>query len=171
MNALGVFPFLLFLCWLAFHFFKKRRANLEARRMAKKAFLEDISIGLSLKKKDYLLDERGGERGNPIERRFKRRHFFDLLEVFENVCAYCGKEGVKLTLDHFFIPKSQGGNLMVKNKRGYWVSNALPLCRKCNQRKRDLPAEQFFQPEELKVLREKTGELSWLINGFSQVGE
>ncbi len=166
MKPVGYLPFILFSFWLLLIVLKKRKALQEEKRRARKAFLEDSKVGLSLKKKDYLIDQRGIERSNPIERKFKRRFLFELLETFHHQCASCHKGDVKLTLDHFFIPKSQGGNLMVKSKRGYWVCNALPMCRKCNQRKRDLPAEQFFQPEKLHELKLKMVELSWLINDF-----
>jgi hypothetical protein len=171
LKSLGLFPFLIFLSWLLFVLLCAIVRRRKKRALLKQVFREDLKEGLSLVNSDYIIDKRGRERSNPIERRFRRRYLFDLLEVFENRCAACKKEAIKFDLDHFFIPKSRGGNLMMRHKKGYWVCNALTLCHPCNQRKKDLAAQEFFEPHELEVLRQKIGLVSLRINDFHQVDE
>ena len=171
MKSLGFFPFIVFLCWLILVLIRIVKRRRRKRRVLEQLFQKDLKEGLSLVSSDYIIDKRGRERSNPIERRFRRHYLFDLLEVFANRCAACKKEAIKFDLDHFFIPKSRGGNLMMRHKKGYWVCNALTLCHPCNQKKKDLAAQEFFEPQELEVLREKIGLVSLRINDFHQVDE
>ncbi len=57
-----------------------------------------------------------------------------LLEKWQRKCAYCGKTGVKLEVEHI-IPKSRGGS----NR----VDNLALSCRKCNVKKGDKTATEF----------------------------
>jgi 5-methylcytosine-specific restriction endonuclease McrA len=69
-----------------------------------------------------------------------------LLEKWDRKCAYCGAENVPLQIDHIH-PRSKGGS----NR----VSNLTLACRPCNQRKENLPVEQFLakHPERIyKIL-------------------
>lgn len=61
-----------------------------------------------------------------------------LLEKWGRKCAYCGKEGVPLEIEHI-IPKSRGGTDR--------VSNLTLACHECNQKKGNLTAEEFGYPE------------------------
>lgn len=60
-----------------------------------------------------------------------------LLEKWERKCAYCGKEGVPLEVEHI-VPKSRGGS----NR----VSNLTLACRDCNEKKGSNTAEEFGYP-------------------------
>ena len=53
-------------------------------------------------------------------------------------CAYCGKRGISLEIEHI-IPKSRGGT----NR----VSNLTLSCRKCNQKKGKQTAKEFGYPK------------------------
>lgn len=64
-----------------------------------------------------------------------------LLEKWSRKCAYCGKTNVPLEIEHI-IPKSRGGTDR--------VSNLTLACRKCNQKKGNLTAEEFGYPEMQK---------------------
>lgn len=68
-----------------------------------------------------------------------------LLEKWGRECAYCGRDKVPLEIDHIH-PKSTGGS----NR----VSNLAIACHDCNQRKGNMPAEQFLkkQPERLRKI-------------------
>jgi 5-methylcytosine-specific restriction endonuclease McrA len=69
-----------------------------------------------------------------------------LLERWGRECAYCGAENVPLEIDHIH-PRSKGGSDR--------VSNLTLACRPCNQRKGNLPVEQFLakHPERIhKIL-------------------
>ena len=61
-----------------------------------------------------------------------------LLEKWHRRCAYCGKEGVPLEIEHL-TPRSRGGS----NR----VSNLTLACRPCNQKKGNCTAAEFGHPE------------------------
>jgi len=61
-----------------------------------------------------------------------------LLEKWGRKCAYCGKTGVPLQVEHI-IPKSRGGSDR--------VSNLTLSCSRCNQHKGDRTAAEFGHPE------------------------
>ncbi len=60
-----------------------------------------------------------------------------LLDKWGRKCAYCGKTGVPLEVEHI-VPKSRGGTDR--------VSNLTIACRKCNLKKGDKTAEEFGYP-------------------------
>jgi 5-methylcytosine-specific restriction endonuclease McrA len=68
-----------------------------------------------------------------------------LLEKWGRKCAYCDAENVPLEIDHIH-PRSKGGS----NR----VSNLTLACHPCNQRKGNLPVEQFLakHPERLRQI-------------------
>lgn len=60
-----------------------------------------------------------------------------LLEKWHRRCAYCGKAGVPLEIEHL-TPRAQGGS----NR----VSNLTLACRPCNQKKGNRTAAEFGHP-------------------------
>jgi 5-methylcytosine-specific restriction endonuclease McrA len=68
-----------------------------------------------------------------------------LLEKWGRKCAYCGAENVPLEIDHIH-PRSKGGSDR--------VSNLTLACHPCNQRKGNLPVEQFLakHPERIRKI-------------------
>ena len=66
-----------------------------------------------------------------------------LLEKWHRTCAYCGKTGVPLQIEHIH-PRSRGGSSR--------VSNLTLACQPCNQRKDARPVEVFLKnkPEVLR---------------------
>jgi hypothetical protein len=58
-----------------------------------------------------------------------------LLELFENKCANCEAQGDGVDLDHFFFPRSRRGCFIMRQKDGWPVNNAVPLCWRCNRRR------------------------------------
>lgn len=64
-----------------------------------------------------------------------------LLEKWKRTCAYCGKTGVKLEIEHI-IPRSRGGS----NR----VDNLTLSCRKCNIKKGKKTATEFGFPKIAK---------------------
>lgn len=61
-----------------------------------------------------------------------------ILEIFNNRCAYCGKEQ-PLQKEHW-IPLALGG--------GYEVHNIVPSCKECNCKKGVLTGDEFFDKIE-----------------------
>lgn len=163
MNSVGWFAFVLLFLWvtyLNFKIWKKQKLKREQSLLKLSGALKD---GLSFNSKDYCITESSYKRSNRIERRFRRRYFFDLLEEFDHQCFNC-KRTIKVECDHFFIPKSKGGNLMVKHREGYWVCNTILLCRACNSRKEDKAPELFFSPEQISESRIHINRMSELIS-------
>ncbi len=68
-----------------------------------------------------------------------------LLEKWGRKCTYCGREKVKLEVEHI-IPKSRGGS----NR----VSNLCLACEKCNQAKDNLTAAEFGYPHIQKQAKQ-----------------
>lgn len=58
-----------------------------------------------------------------------------LLDLYENKCAYCDMELMQPTQDHV-IPLSKGGT--------HTLSNIVPACMKCNQKKNAQDVETFL---------------------------
>ena len=69
-----------------------------------------------------------------------------LLEKWNRTCAYCGAKDTPLEVEHI-VPKSSGGS----NR----VSNLCITCVPCNQKKGNLPIEEFLKkkPEVLKKIK------------------
>jgi 5-methylcytosine-specific restriction endonuclease McrA len=72
-----------------------------------------------------------------------------LLEKWGRQCAYCGIENVPLEVEHI-VARGNGGSDR--------VSNLTLACRCCNQKKGQLPVEQFLKrkPELLKQILAKS---------------
>lgn len=163
MDTIGWFTFSLLFLWITYLNFRYLKKINFQKKEIKESLKRDIREGtLSFAIEDYYIDPKGKRRSNSIERRFKRRYFFDLLETFKNKCFHC-KRTLKLECDHFFIPKSLGGNLMVMHKSGYWVCNTILLCRSCNSKKEDKRPEEYFTHDELLGARERIEEMSLII--------
>ncbi|GLV55827.1 hypothetical protein KDH_26710 [Dictyobacter sp. S3.2.2.5] len=69
-----------------------------------------------------------------------------LLEKWQRKCAYCGKEGVPLQVEHI-VPRARGGS----NR----VSNLTLACEACNRKKGTLDLSVFLKkkPEVLKRIQ------------------
>lgn len=75
---------------------------------------------------------------------FTKNEWDECKKYFKNdngvlECAYCGKELLKATQDHF-IPVSKGGN--------YTKDNIIPVCRSCNCSKCDKYFEEWYKSKE-----------------------
>lgn len=68
-----------------------------------------------------------------------------LLEKWGRKCAYCGRSGLPLEIDHI-VPRSRGGTDR--------VSNLTLACRECNQAKGNRTAAEFGHPEVQERARE-----------------
>ena len=67
-----------------------------------------------------------------------------LLAKWNRTCAYCGTTGVPLNIDHIH-PRSRGGS----NR----VSNLVISCVPCNEKKSDLPVEEFLSVDRKRLAR------------------
>ncbi|GEM_PF-2717028 len=166
MDGIGKSSFTLLLVFICLPLFLGLYRKYLKMKLVKKSFLiASNNGGIGFDPKNYIYNEKGFKRSNGLERKFKRDYLFDLLEIYDHRCANCDRSKIKLECDHFFIPKSLGGNLMMKHIEGYWVSNAILLCRRCNSLKADKGIHEFFQKEKLKEIIDKNVEVSFLLNG------
>ena len=113
-----------------------------------------LYLSLTKEKRDaYKLDWYRSNKGKYIVYANRRRTAKEALpatlttdqwetinKVFDNKCAYCGKEG-KLEQDHF-IALSSGGE--------YTHNNIVPACKSCNRRKHN--SDFFRVVSKTKVL-------------------
>lgn len=100
----------------------------------------------SIRKKDY-------KRGNRLDNHFRNRFFQETLSAFDNKCLFCGSRH-DLTLDHFAIPKNEGGNfiLLLSDQNSIRV-NLVVLCRSCNSAKGESAYDYFFDNDKLNIAR------------------
>lgn len=108
--------------------------NLKARRNYNQAVIaanfpsEDPSA-YTIKARDY-------KRNNADERYYRQRWILPLLKAFDCRCALCHSSEDGFELDHFWIPKTLGGNFLLKMKTSNKVvNNGIPLCQSCNRQK------------------------------------
>lgn len=83
-----------------------------------------------------------------------------LLEKFKYHCAYCGKSGVPLEVEHI-IPKSRGGS----NR----VSNLTIACHNCNQKKGNKTAKEFGYPRIQKQAKKSLRSTSFMNLVYSRL--
>lgn len=57
---------------------------------------------------------------------------------------------------------------MMQHREGYWVSNGILLCRRCNANKADQSVHEFFEEDVLRETLELNLKTSFILNGISQ---
>ena len=67
---------------------------------------------------------------------FTVEEFRQKCEEYDYKCAYCGVEGIGLTIDHV-VPLSKGGTC--------YIDNIVPACLSCNSKKRDKDLAEFLE--------------------------
>lgn len=111
----------------------------------------------------YIIEPDDYSRTNPKENYFHKFLKFKLLEAFDNKCAKT-LLNTELEMDHFFIPKSHGGNFIMKRKDGKYVLNAIPLNKEINQQKSNLNYKNFFSDKEIEDIFIKINHLNEELN-------
>ncbi len=79
-------------------------------------------------------------------------------------CATCGADDNGLDLDHFFIPKSKGGNFVLKRKDGVLINNAVPMCETCNRTKGNKDWRSITEENTLIQILERNSAANLLVN-------
>lgn len=120
--------------------------------------------GISMDRFDYVVRREDYKRGNNIERRYKKNFTLLLLDIFDNCCAKCSRRMNGIEIDHFFLPKNDGGNFALRHKDSFWVNNAIPLCSSCNRSKSDRTIEQFFNSNEIENILSRSNFLTSELN-------
>ena len=98
----------------------------------------------------FLIRRQDYKRGNLLDNHFRRPRLTEaVVSSFGGCCLHCGGRD-DLTLDHYGIPKNEGGNFVLYVRDSQTVKmNIVPLCRACNSAKGDMPFEVYFRPEEM----------------------
>lgn len=126
---------------------KIARKNTEWRKQRK-----DYLRTYRSKRKDYhkIHDQARCARKRGLPATLTKDQWEQIMNCFDNKCAYCGKEG-KLDQEHF-IALINGGE--------YTHNNIIPACRSCNVRKARLsffewyPKQKFYSKiREQKILK------------------
>jgi len=90
------------------------------------------------------------KRKNADEKLYTSKFLLPILRIFDCRCAICGADDDGLEMDHFWVPKDRGGNLMMKLRDGEaYVNNGIPTCGACNRAKSngvaDLPSVKLAE--------------------------
>ena len=129
---------------------EKRRARqprIEFERQEKAARFRDASLrhqAAAFDRQHFRIRPKDYKRGNPVENYLRNRLFREILDTFDGACAYCGATS-GLTLDHYGLPKNEGGNFVLFHEEdGVPVLNLVVLCRSCNSAKGENAYTEFF---------------------------
>jgi 5-methylcytosine-specific restriction endonuclease McrA len=122
------------------------------------------NVSIDTDREKYIIRNADYKRGNSVESEYRRSYEVHVIAIFKNLCAKCRVNSDVIELDHFFMPKNDGGNFMMRHRNGYLVNNAIPLCRGCNRRKSDKTIGEFFSNDELLFILTKNAELTRIIN-------
>lgn len=130
---------------------QRKETNMKKQRL--KSFRE-ASSNIEYNRFNYLIRNIDYKRGNPLDNYIRNNLYNDITNAYSAKCVLCNTES-DLTLDHFWLPKNEGGNFaMLHIESKTLISNVIPLCRSCNSAKSDKPIQYFFNPEELMNLNE-----------------
>lgn len=129
----------------------KRQASLEAQRHRELRF-EHVLSQLKAQRDSLLIRDADYKRGNALENFVRDDWVSAIHEAYSDQCFLCSST-TDLTLDHLWIPKNEGGNLVMLIRDGtLLVSNVLLLCRSCNSAKGETPVKKFFTFDQLDNL-------------------
>jgi hypothetical protein len=113
----------------------------------------------------YIINDEDFSRSNSREMYFHKFLKFKLLAIFDNKCVKTGKT-TEIEMDHFFIPKSHGGNFILKRKDGAYVLNVIPLHKTVNQEKSNKDYRNIFTPAEIDEILVKINHLNVELNNI-----
>ena len=133
---------------------------------------ENISIlSQSLPSTDpnaYAIERRDYSRSNSDERLYKTKWWPTLMRLYDCRCALCGADRDGIELDHFWIPKSHGGNLLLRHQlTNQIINNGVPLCTACNRHKQESIAK--LNDSQLVRIADANREITAMINGVAAV--
>lgn len=130
-----------------------RRRKLHQQQVERKRAFDECSRDSkpnSYERSEFVIRKKDYKRGNPLDNHFRNGFRKETLSAFGNKCLFCGSTH-DLTLDHFGIPKNEGGNfvLLLQDKSSIRM-NLVVLCRSCNAAKGELPYDHFFGVDKLR---------------------
>ena len=111
---------------------------------------------------DYIIENDDFTRSNDYDSRYMNYNRYVLFYLYNSTCPLCMTNPCE-HIDHFFIPKSKGGNFIMKRKNGELVNNAVPLCSQCNIKKSNLSYTLFIKPRQLYCISKNNAIMTALI--------
>jgi hypothetical protein len=124
----------------------KKRENKE-NEFYKQTIIDSQSIEYD--RSLYIIRNKDYKRGNKIENYFYNILYSLICDTFENKCIHCESK-TELTLDHFAIPKNEGGNFVLMNKNDSSIKiNVILLCKYCNSSKGEKNYLIYFTEKEI----------------------
>jgi len=116
----------------------------------------------------YTIERRDYSRSNSDERLYKTKWWPTLMRLYDCRCALCDDDRDGIELDHFWIPKSHGGNLVLRHQlTNQAINNAVPLCTACNRHKQE-SIVKLNDPQLEKIARANR-QMTAMINGVYAV--
>jgi 5-methylcytosine-specific restriction endonuclease McrA len=114
---------------------------------------------------DYIINEKDFVRKNNYDSRYIDKNRKVLFHLYGNKCPLCEIKPCE-HIDHFFVPKSKGGNLIMKKLNGELVNNAVPLCSACNLKKSNYSYTKFFSPSQIDYISQRNAIMTSLIRKY-----
>jgi hypothetical protein len=128
----------------------------QARRRAQQRAdgFEDLVREFSRARAEYVVRPQDYKRGNLLDNFVRGKWDQHVAMAFGDGCALCHSSRDRLTLDHFWISKNDGGNFaMLHRMTSSLVSNVIVLCCSCNSAKGERSFETFFSVEQIAEIR------------------
>ncbi len=119
---------------------------------------------LSIKLEDYVITGSNYSRDSRVDRFYKKHMSYVLATKFDSKCCNCGDGMSALEFDHFWLPKSEGGNFAMLSKQGHYVNNCIPLCRRCNASKGAKSFLEFFRQDQWEDIVKRSQSMNSYIN-------
>lgn len=150
-------------------FYKSDKSTLTLREQLvddkkKELISKTIDESFSTEITDYVVDPTDYSRESRIDNYYKKNFSYLLTKAFNGSCCKCGQGMGTLEYDHFWKPKSDGGNFLMRHKDGYYINNCIPLCRSCNSSKGKSSYTSYFTTDELSEIISKSQSLNHEIN-------
>ena len=119
---------------------------------------------LDISPENYHIVGRDYSRDSRIDNYYRKNFSYTLSRAFDGHCCKCGEGMGQLEFDHFWLPKSSGGNFLMRSKSGLYVNNCIPLCRSCNSSKGYKDFREFFTEEEIEDVIRRSKSIEKQIN-------
>ncbi len=103
-------------------------------------------------------------RDSTLDRIYRARFAYVLSRAFDGHCCMCGEGMGQLEFDHFWHPKSEGGNFVMRSRDGHYVNNCVPLCRSCNASKGKRDFREFFGEQQILDIVSRSQSMNEYIN-------
>ncbi|MDA7517542.1 hypothetical protein N8597_00040 [Akkermansiaceae bacterium] len=145
----------------------EQRRKTEAKKKKEEVALDSLegSYDLDFERSAFRIRNKDYKRGNPLDNHLRNGIADAIISAFGGCCLHCSGT-YDLTLDHFAIPKNEGGNFVLYLQDDESIKlNVVVLCRSCNSAKGERAFKSFFTREELtKAMGFQRHLLEWILN-------